>query len=198
VTSLIQKVKNLPPKPFITGKNIDLRPIELKDSSFTLGLRLNPTMNRHLCPVSQDLKQQEIFIENSIASEEECYFIIQNKQANPIGTIRLYNRTGHSFSWGSWIIEKKARPYATLESAVLLYDYTFIDLKFPQAHFDVRKENLTVIGLHQNFGAEIIRQDQRDIFFVLKNHVYLKKRLLWLDKIEKVHQRLLRKESLLR
>lgn len=160
----------------VTGKNIDLREITPADAAFVLSLRLDPELNQHLSPTAVDLQQQIAWIEAYKNRQNEWYFIIENKQQKPVGTIRLYDVVDNSFCWGSWIVLKEARRYASFESAILLYDYAFLTAGFSRSHFDVRKENKGVIKFHLRFGAEIINEDALNYYFNFTKENYLASR----------------------
>lgn len=148
----------------IKGKHIDLRPVSINDAEFILSLRLNPELNQYLSPVENNLKNQQDWIKKSINNPLEWYFVIQNKKAERVGAIRIYNIQENTFCWGSWIVIPEARSYASLESIVLLYQYAFFELGFERTHFDVRKKNQTAIAFYLRFGAKITHEDEHNYF----------------------------------
>ena len=46
-------------------------------------------------------------------------------RGNTIGTVRLYEARGNSFSWGSWIIADGQTASAAMESALMAYAHPF-------------------------------------------------------------------------
>lgn len=161
----------------IEGKNIDLRLVTVNDAEFILSLRLDPALNAYLSPVEDDIEKQRAWIRNCLQkNKEEWYFIIQNKKGKPVGTVRIYDIQEDSFCWGSWIVKPEARYYASVESAILLYQYAFNDLGFTGSHFYVRKNNKEVISFHLKLGAEIIREDDLNVFFIFRLEDFLAKK----------------------
>lgn len=169
----------------IIGKRINLRDVEVSDAEFILSLRLDADLSQYLSATAADVEKQRAWIENYKSRENEWYFIIENKQREPVGTVRIYDVQSDSFCWGSWIIVKSARSYASFESAILLYDYAFFTLGFAKSHFDVRKENDKVVTFHQRFGAETVSADEENYYFNFTREAYQKTR----EKYSKVIER---------
>lgn len=173
----------------IIGKNIDLRPVEVSDAEFILSLRIDPELNQYISPVENDINKQKSWLELCVKDKGQWYFIVQNKKNEPVGTIRIYDIKGDSFCWGSWIIKPEARSYASLESAVLLYKYAFLELGFNQSHFDVRKENKKAINIYLRFGSVIVDENDQDLFLILKKESFINKALEYDALIERMAQR---------
>jgi RimJ/RimL family protein N-acetyltransferase len=150
---------------FVEGKNINLRLVSVSDASFILSLRVNPSLNKHLSYVEEDLRAQEKWIANSLKSKTEHYFVIENKEKKQAGTIRLYNIENKQFCWGSWIVQPEHRKYSSFESAYLLYSYAFSNLGLNSSKFDVRIDNKIVINFHKKFGAKIVDVDEINTYF---------------------------------
>ncbi|MBY0525320.1 MAG: GNAT family N-acetyltransferase [Gemmataceae bacterium] len=152
----------------IKGKNIKFRLAEASDAEFILSLRLDEQLNRHISKVSNDLQHQIEWLASYKERERqlsEYYFIIENNAGQAIGTVRLYDFQGDSFSWGSWIMKQGLPPHFAIESAMLVYEFAFGKLGFVRSHFDVRRENLSVIRFHKRFGAEQTREDALNYYF---------------------------------
>ena len=173
----------------ITGKNIDLRPIDINDAEFILSLRLDPELSKHLNPVENSLEKQREWIKSCMADTQQWYFIIQNKKQQPVGTVRIYDIQGKSFCWGSWIVLPEARLYASFESAVLLYEYAFFELGFESTHMDVRKKNESVIRFHLKFGATITHENDLDVFLTFHKKDFIRKQSDYNAFIDKVTKR---------
>ena len=153
---------------YLQSKTIRLRLIEVSDASFILKLRLDSRYNTFLSTVSNDLQAQIEWIRNYKIYEdakEQFYFIIERLDGTPCGTVRIYDLREDSFCWGSWILNDEKTRYAAIESAILVYRFGFDVLGYEKSHFDVMKENQKVIAFHQKMGAEVIREDNNNIFF---------------------------------
>jgi RimJ/RimL family protein N-acetyltransferase len=161
---------------FISGELIDLRLCEIEDAAFICSLRSDPELNRFLSPSSNVTSDQEAWIikyKEREAAQQEFYYIILDKAGEPVGCVRLYDFQGISFSWGSWILNKKAPRRAALESAVIVYEIGFEELGFKKCHFDVRKDNLRVHAFHRRFGASKVSENSLDIFYNYSHDKFL-------------------------
>lgn len=153
----------------IEGKHLNLKLVEETDAEFILKLRVDDSLGKFLSKTDTDLEKQKEWLKNYKNREvekKEYYFIIKrNDTEENVGVVRLYNFIENSFEWGSWIIKKEAPNYSALESALLIYEYAFYDLKFDKSHFEVRKNNIKVISFHEKFGAKRIKETEQDIFY---------------------------------
>lgn len=170
----------------ILGKNVDLRKVRASDAEFILSLRLDTELNKHLSHVDDDIKKQRNWIIECNNKKDEWYFIVQDKIAKPVGTIRIYNIQGDTFCWGSWIIIPSARKYSSFESAYLLYKFAFENLKFNKSEFDIRKENLVTINFHKKFGATYTGESDIDIFMTYTKKTFKEREGEYLDKINSI------------
>lgn len=152
-------------KPIVRGKKLYFREVVLADVEFILSLRTDPGKNRYLSPTTSDVSQQRAFIERYQQSLTDYYFIICDWKARSLGTVRIYDIQGDSFCWGSWILSADAPTSSAIESALLLYDFAFYSLHYKSSHFDVRKDNLSVVDFHKRFGAFITQMDESNYFF---------------------------------
>ncbi|HDX8357000.1 TPA: GNAT family N-acetyltransferase [Aeromonas hydrophila] len=158
------------------AKTISFRLIDVGDAEFILSLRTDGRLNRHLSQTSSSLEQQRDWIKNYKEREnqgDEYYFIIyRNDNNEAVGTVRLYDfiRDKKSFCWGSWILNENKTKYAAMESAFLVYQIAFENLGFERAHFDVRRENVKVIAFHQKMGAEVVSENDLDLFFEIEKN----------------------------
>mgnify|MGYP001809647060 CR=1 FL=1 len=157
------------------AKHIRFRLVEETDAVFILSLRLDPEKNRFVSPVKNDVEAQQQWIaeyKKRETAEKEFYFIIESREGEPLGTIRLYDFRGGSFCWGSWILKHEAPPYAALESVLSIYEIAIKQLGFLQSHTDVRKGNTAVQNFLLQFGAEITGEDDINTYFRMTAESY--------------------------
>jgi len=136
----------------VVGKTLNFRDATVDDAAFILALRTDSEKSRYLSAVSGELAEQVAWLVRYAHTDNQAYFIIEY-QANPIGTIRLYDPQGESFCWGSWILHSSRPSQAAMESALMVYAYAVDHLGFKAAHFEVRKGNERVWQFHERFGA---------------------------------------------
>lgn len=173
----------------IQGKNIDLCSVVVEDAQFILSLRLDPSLNRYLSPVEDNIEKQKTWLEKSIADKNEYYFIVKNKNDFSVGTIRIYNIKGDDFCWGSWIISPEHRKYASFESIFLLFNFAFSKLNFRETNFDVRKDNKKALDFYLRFGAVITDETDIDYFLNYKKEYFLNNYEYYQKIINKNHDR---------
>lgn len=150
----------------VRGHKLVFRDARPDDAAFILGLRTDEKKGRHLSATSPDVAQQRAWLERYAGDDAQIYFIIENLDGEPIGTVRLYDQQGDSFCWGSWIKSDGAPSGFAVESALMIYHYA-LHLGFTAAHFEVRRENTGVIQFHQRFGARQVRENEHEQFFEL-------------------------------
>ena len=159
----------------LKGKNINLRTVEIEDADFIYTMRQNRKKTKYLSKVTGTVDSQKEWIKNYKQREDEekeFYFIIESKNKDKFGLVRIYDLKNDSFCWGSWLIKEGAPKTTAIESALQIYEFGFYKLGFEKSHFDVRKGNDKVIAFHQRFGAKIVSEDELDYFFNFQKSDY--------------------------
>ncbi|HWW73150.1 MAG TPA: GNAT family N-acetyltransferase, partial [Duganella sp.] len=150
----------------VRGHKLVFRDAAPDDAAFILSLRTDEKKGRYLSATPPDMAAQRAWLERYAGDDTQIYFIIENLAGEPVGTVRLYDRRGDSFCWGSWIKSDSAPSGFAVESALMVYHYALY-LGFTGAHFEVRRGNTGVIQFHERFGARLVRQDEHEDFFEL-------------------------------
>ena len=159
----------------LEGKNINLRTVEIEDADFIYTMRQNRKKTKYLSKVTGTVDSQKEWIKNYKQREDEekeFYFIIESKNKDKFGLVRIYDLKNDSFCWGSWLIKEDTPKTSAIESALQIYEFGFYKLGFEKSHFDVRKGNDKVIAFHQRFGAKIVDEDELDYFFNFEKSDY--------------------------
>jgi RimJ/RimL family protein N-acetyltransferase len=152
----------------LIGRSVKIRLVEIEDAEFITSLRINPKYNAHLSSVDSSVEKQQEWIKCYKLDEldgKQYYFIIETLSGLKCGTVRLYDFVDDSFCWGSWILNEDKTRFSALESAFLVYKFAFETLGFKKSHFDVRKENIKVIGFHEKMGAIKRSEDEQNIYY---------------------------------
>lgn len=160
----------------VSGLNLVLRLIVPDDADYVYGLRTDPAYNTHLSQVNGGPEDQRRWIEaykQREESREQLYYVIERRDGVRCGLVRLYDISGESFTWGSWILDENKPFKAALESAVLIYVIGFEMLGIPKAVFDVRKENAHTISFHERFNATRTGETELDILFEFPRSQFL-------------------------
>lgn len=149
----------------VCGKSLVFRNAGKADAEFILSLRTNSEKARYLSQTSSDLQLQTAWLEEYRHKNDQAYFIIENREHQSLGTVRLYDAQDQSFCWGSWILKDGSPQFAAIESALMVYAYAIDHLGFHAAHFDVRKGNENVWRFHERFGATRVAELEYDYLY---------------------------------
>lgn len=150
------------------GKNINLRLVDKDDAEFIVSVRSASHRTKHLSKIEASLNSQIKWIDEYKERESlgtEYYFIIEGKQGNRYGLVRVYDFKQDSFCWGSWIIIEGSPAHVAIESALMIYEFGFYRLGFKRVHFDVQKGNDKVVAFHLRLGSVIVGDDEKQYFF---------------------------------
>jgi RimJ/RimL family protein N-acetyltransferase len=142
----------------IKGECIILRTVTKDDAEFILEIRTDPVLGKFLTTQDVNLeKQQEWLVQNSL-KKDDYYFIIEDLENNPIGTIALHNIDfeKNESEWGRWIC--KGHVGQVLESQILIHDFAFNILKLNRIFSRTNKENVRVCKFHDNMGATFVKE----------------------------------------
>jgi RimJ/RimL family protein N-acetyltransferase/putative flippase GtrA len=150
----------------VIGNRLAFRDAAVSDAAFILALRTDAKNARYLSTTSHDLQQQVAWLETYVRDPSQIYFLIEDRDGNPVGTVRLYDQQGDSFCWGSWIIKEGCPGTYAIESALMVYHFARM-LGFRRAHFNVRKGNESVWRFHKSFGAQPAGETDEDFLFTL-------------------------------
>ncbi len=159
----------------IIGKSIQLRTVEVVDAEFIFEIRQNENKTKYLSKVMGTVESQKEWIKNYKQREKdkkEFYFLIESKDEEKLGLVRMYDFQEDSFCWGSWLIKENAPKSTAIESALQIYEFAFYKLNFTKSHFEVQKGNNKVIAFHQRFGAKIIDENEKEVFFNFEKNDY--------------------------
>lgn len=155
----------------LDARTIRMRLVEEEDAEFILALRLDKNYGKYLSSTDASVSKQREWIRRYKQDEQagiQYYFIIERLDGVRCGTVRVYDLREDSFCWGSWILNQEKTRYAAVESAFLVYQFGFEALGFAQSHFDVMKDNQRVIAFHQKMGAEIVGEDEQNLYFTIR------------------------------
>ncbi len=157
----------MPHKERLIGKFINLREITVDDAEFVLKLRCNDKKSRFLHKTEYNLEKQVDYIKNYLKKNNEWYFIIENKEHTPIGTIRIYDVEGDKYTGGSWLMIDGSTPQEAVEGDLLMKEYSFDVLGFNKNCFEVNKNNKKVVRFHKICGTKIVGEDEENYYFEL-------------------------------
>lgn len=165
----------------IEGKYVNLREAEIEDAAFILSLRCNEKKSRFLNKTENDLEKQTAYLKRYKTLDNEWYFIIENKNHDPLGTSRMYDVRGTQYTGGSWLMKDESLPEETLEGSILARQMAFEKLGFEKDCFDVRKANKKVVRFHKLWGSKIVSENEIDYFFEMTRDIFMQNKQRFLD-----------------
>ncbi len=165
----------------IEGKYVNLREAEIEDAAFILSLRCNEKKSRFLNKTENDLEKQTAYLKRYKTLDNEWYFIIENKNHDPLGTSRMYDVRGTQYTGGSWLMKDGSLPEETLEGSILARQMAFEKLGFEKDCFDVRKANKKVVRFHKLWGSKIVSENEIDYFFEMTRDIFMQNKQRFLD-----------------
>lgn len=171
----------------INGINLSLRLVQSDDAAFIYELRTAPSYNSHLSAVTGTVADQRTWIETYKSREAvgtEYYFVIERRDGTRCGVVRLYDITGDSFTWGSWILDQNKPRKAALESAVLSFGVGFDTLGLDMANVDVREKNTHAEAFYRRLGMTETHRTEQDIYFVYSRAQFAATKLAHMDVLQ--------------
>lgn len=154
-----------PRKPArIQGHRLVFRNARVTDAEFILGLRTDASKGRYLSATSPDVHAQADWLKRYQSDDSQVYFVIETREGESVGTVRLYDFVHDSFCWGSWILKEGAPHGCAVESALMVYRFAR-SIGFAKAHFSVRKANQSVWKFHERCGARRIGELEEDYLY---------------------------------
>lgn len=162
-------------KEALVGKYVNLREVRIEDADFILQLRCDEKKSKFLHKTEYDLQKQEAYIKHYFEIPDEWYFIAEDKNANPIGTYRIYDIQGDSFCIGSWLMIDGITAEQSFETDYLVRMYGFNVLGFEKMHFQVSKGNNKVFRYHKILGATVTSENDIEYELKLEKNIFLEK-----------------------
>lgn len=162
----------------LKGKFVNLREVTTDDAEFILKLRCDEKKSKFLHKTEYNVEKQVDYIKSYLKKDDEWYFIVENKNHKPLGTVRIYDVKGKQYTGGSWLMVDEASPSEVLEGSLLLRNYAFNVLGFEKDFYDVRKGNKKVVRYHKICGAKIVDENDIDYFFELTKETFENNRKL--------------------
>jgi hypothetical protein len=163
----------------LQANGVKLRLDENEDAQFIVELRTDPGLGQNLSPTSTKLNDQINWIKNYKKREtdqEELYFIIEDSNENPWGTVRLYNFNENSFTVGSWICLPGNKDKIAIKAWLLCVEYGFELLNFNVLLFDIRKKNSSVLYYAKLYHPTLTSEDKLNYYFELEKETFYKYR----------------------
>lgn len=168
----------------INRYGITLRLITLEDAEFIVNLWANnPLVRIFISATLPTIESQSQWIEIYKKKEQlglDYYFVAQDLNGKPYGTVRLYNFDEKSFELGSWIFMPNAPFGMAVKTHIIGLSTGFELSKTDYCRVTVRKANTKVLNYLNNFTPIMTKENDVDYYFLLskENFDHFKDKIL--------------------
>lgn len=107
------------------------------------------------------------------AAETERYYVICSVDDRALGAIRFMDTKDGKFRLGSWVVDASAPLNVAVQSMLLAYEEIFVLGSSRECRFEVQRGNDGSLRFHPKFGAQIEREDEREVCFLMTRQAYL-------------------------
>ncbi len=154
----------------LIGEKIKMRLASEADAEFILSLRQDSSLSKYISPTDISIEQQKKWLENYKIREKlelEYYFIVENLESIPVGTVRIYNINYEKREcvWGSFILSVNRPDKSSYEVIELSIEFIKNHLKLKKVNLDVRKNNSKAIYVYEKMGFIRTKEDEMDYFY---------------------------------
>lgn len=93
-----------------------------------------------------------------------------------VGVVRFYNvyEAKKTFVWGSCFLEDGCSPLYAIFNVLMIYSLAFESPGMKKSILDLRNDNLKVKSFHEKTGAQFLRKDNLDTYYILRKNDYEK------------------------
>lgn len=137
----------------ISGELVDLKAAEIDDAQFTLSIRQDPEITKHLPRIDITLEQQRQWIKSQREKENGYFFVVWDKQGNRLGTIGIYDIVGNTGEGGRLALY--GDPFQKIEAGLLMSEFEFEILHLEHIIGWVEADNAPAIRWNKWFGAAL-------------------------------------------
>jgi RimJ/RimL family protein N-acetyltransferase len=137
-----------------------LRPVTIDDAEFIMKLRNQKHAQGTIHQTDNDVEKQREWIMAYLQRENEYYWIICDKNNNPIGTVSLYHydENANEIEQGRWVMLQDT-DINFISNTVQIQDFAFYYLKVNRLVCDVVSTNKKVLKYHKFLGKTVTKRE---------------------------------------
>ena len=161
----------------IEGRYVTLRAVEVEDAEATLSMRMDPkNSGRFFHSVDGDIEKQKKWIKNQQKKEGDWFFIAEDKEGEPVGTIGMSDVKDNT-GFSSRLIGI-GNALQSFEIQMLILDWGFDYLHLEKILGDIDEQNGPALRLAKQIGwkfEEPVFNEERGrrvIFLSLTRELY--------------------------
>lgn len=151
----------------IQGKYVQLLPVTEDDAEFTLYVRQDPRITKYLPKVDNTLEQQREWIRRQRERAGDFYFVANDYNGNPVGTIGIYDIRDNVGEGGR--LTSIGNALQSLEIQYLIFQFDFEILKLDKVVAYVYAENTSAVRLSEKLGLRFEPPSTDDEGRVVRN-----------------------------
>ena len=138
----------------LEGKYVKLKSVREEDAQFTLALRQDQKFTRYLPPLDITVEQQKEWIKKQQEKPDDYFFVVYDKEENPIGTYGLYDVKMNDTA-ESGRLAMRGNALQNIEVQLLAYKFAFENLGLTSIYGFIYESNKRNQRFNLQFGAEI-------------------------------------------
>lgn len=144
----------------IKGRYVDLRSATVEDAEFTLAVRQDPEFNKYLPRVNNTIEQQAAWISRQREKQGDYFFVVCDKEGNPIGTISIYDIEGDHAEAGR--LTMRGNAFQSIEAQLLSFHFGFNELGLKNIVSYIYADNARALRFTQQFGGVLQEPEEKD------------------------------------
>ncbi len=137
----------------ISGQLVDLKAVEIDDAPFTLSIRQDAEITKHLPRIDISLEQQRQWIRSQREEENGYFFVVWDKKGNRLGTTGIYNIEGKTGEGGRLALYGDS--FQKIEAGLLISEFEFEVLHLEHVVGWLEADNVHAIRWNKWFGATL-------------------------------------------
>lgn len=147
------------------------RLVELEDAQFILSLRNHEKLSRYINPTSTEIEDQINWLKEYKVREkkgEDFYILcLKEDKKTRLGLNRIYDITGDTFEFGSWVYSPDAGPNMSIFGDLFVKSLAFEKLQLKSSKLQVKKENKRVLWYIKSFNPTLVGEEELSYYFEL-------------------------------
>ena len=155
----------------IEGIGVNLRSVEERDAAFTYDLRQDKERTRYVHSVNGTVEDQKNWIRSQRAKAGDYFFLVEDKEGNPLGTAGYYDLKGANGETGRLVM--KGNFAQNCDAILQLRRFAFEIMNAEYIRCTAVNGNKPVIAQLKRLGAKQVGSymDEQDGFEILVYHV---------------------------
>lgn len=177
---------------FIEGFGIRLRSVEESDADFTFKIRQDKERTKYIHAVKGTVEDQKNWIKKQRARKGDYFFLVEDMEGNPLGTVGYYDIEGVNGEMGRMVLNGTFSQ--NCDAILQLRRFAFDIIGADYVRCTTSKGNKTVFAQLKRLGAEIVGTYVEEIdglemtIFRVTKDAYLKNKDKYIKLVKKSYE----------